>query len=244
MYWYGIAYLISFIFVRYILRLYSYKIGVVIENLHIKILIDFFVIFILVSSRLGYFILYQKHTLLTQPLEIFKLWKGGMSSHGGILGVYLAIKLFRKKHNRLSVFNLIYVFILFIPAGLFFGRLSNLINGELLGVISDQMLSIIVIKKSKSGLPINLLAPRHMTQIYNTFTEGLLLAFYTNSHFFLKKQYKLKRITVGFFVIYISSRLILDVFKEYEYSPLIRLHNGSLYSTFIAVAILVKCIWS
>lgn len=121
---------------------------------------------IMLGGRLGYVIFYKAGYYLAHPLEIFAIWQGGMSFHGGMIGVILAFWFFARKHH-IPYLRLMDLIACAAPIGLFFGRLANFINGELYGRITASPLGMIF----PHGGPL----PRHPSQIYEAALEGLLL---------------------------------------------------------------------
>jgi phosphatidylglycerol:prolipoprotein diacylglycerol transferase len=121
---------------------------------------------IIVGGRLGSMIFYNTSALWQRPLEIFKIWEGGMSFHGGLLGVMLAMLLFARfqKVSVLAVSDLVSPC---VPIGLFFGRIANFINGELWGRETDLPWAFYVGDDSP--------LPRHPSQLYEAFLEGIVL---------------------------------------------------------------------
>jgi phosphatidylglycerol:prolipoprotein diacylglycerol transferase len=121
---------------------------------------------VVLGGRLGYVLFYQPSHYLAAPLEIFELWHGGMSFHGGALGVILAIALFARRHD-LSFLRLGDVVVCCVPLGLFFGRLANFVNGELFGRPTDMPWGMIFPQHDD--------LPRHPSQLYEAFLEGVVL---------------------------------------------------------------------
>lgn len=123
------------------------------------------IIGVIIGGRLGYVIFYQPAYFFEYPSEIFKLWRGGMSFHGGMLGVMVAMFGYSAKH-RIEVFKLSDIVCAAAPIGLFFGRLANFINAELYGRITDHPFGVIFPGQTQ---------PRHPSQIYEAVLEGLVL---------------------------------------------------------------------
>jgi phosphatidylglycerol:prolipoprotein diacylglycerol transferase len=123
---------------------------------------------VVLGGRLGYVLFYQPSFYLTHPLAIIQVWHGGMSFHGGCLGVILALALFTW-HNRLNFLAFSDRAVVCVPIGLGFGRLANFINGELWGRVADADLPWAMIFPGAGPLP------RHPSEIYEALTEGLLL---------------------------------------------------------------------
>jgi phosphatidylglycerol---prolipoprotein diacylglyceryl transferase len=139
-----------------------------------------------VGGRLGYVLLYDFQRTIQEPLSVFQIWKGGMASHGGILGVIGVMWSYGRKHG-IPFYNLADATALCAPIGLFLGRCANFINGELWGRISDVPWAV---RFPKSYLVPDFLevgttewrtyvetyvAPRHPSQLYEAVAEGLLL---------------------------------------------------------------------
>lgn len=133
------------------------------------------VIGIIAGGRLGYTMFYQPGYYLTHPLEILYVWQGGMSFHGGMLGVVLAILLFCRKH-RIPVLQMSDALAVAVPPGLFLGRIANFINAELWGRPTDLPWGVIFPGDRAQDCPDVIgLCARHPSQLYEAGLEGLLL---------------------------------------------------------------------
>ena len=121
---------------------------------------------VIVGGRLGYVIFYKPGFYLENPERILALWQGGMAFHGGLIGVALAIVLFCRK-RRIDMFSAGDLAACAVPLGLLLGRLANFVNGELWGRVSDVPWAMVF----PGGGPL----PRHPSQLYEAFLEGLLL---------------------------------------------------------------------
>jgi len=121
---------------------------------------------IVLGGRVGYVLFYNPLYYLAHPLQAFALWSGGMSFHGGLLGVLLAMYLFARK-EKLPYFVLADVVAVCVPFGLLFGRLANFVNGELWGRVADVPWAFVF----PTGGPL----PRHPSQLYEAFLEGVVL---------------------------------------------------------------------
>lgn len=138
---------------------------------------------IILGGRLGYVLFYmlvnpeQRDVLAANPLNVFKVWEGGMSFHGGFLGVCAAVILFARR-NGIDLLKLGDLVAPVAPIGLFFGRCANFINGELWGRTTDVPWGVVfcnkTIEAAHGGCPAGLL-PRHPSQIYEAALEGVLL---------------------------------------------------------------------
>ena len=127
---------------------------------------------VVVGGRLGFVLLYEPSLFLHEPWRIVSVWEGGMAFHGGLLGVILAIALF-SRWNRIPLLSLGDVTCAAVPIGLFFGRIANFINGEIYGRLTDVPWAVDFPARVLS--PGDLPGPRHPTQLYEAFLEGVVL---------------------------------------------------------------------
>ena len=164
--WYALAYIVGLLGGLYLLRREAKRPGAPISAPQLDMLLNYVIIAIILGGRIGYVTFYDPLYFLTHPIEIIKIWQGGMSFHGGLLGVTLAMLLFARRHNipLLAVSDRV---AMVVPIGLFLGRLSNFINGELMGRVSDLPWAMIF--PNSDGLP------RHPSQLYEAGLEGLAL---------------------------------------------------------------------
>ena len=131
---------------------------------------------IILGGRLGYILFYDTHVIWTDPLEILKPWHGGMSFHGGAIGVTIALFFFARA-NRIDLLRLADLTAPCVPIGLFFGRIANFINGELWGRPTHAPWGIVFCNarlRATIGCPAGLL-PRHPSQLYEAGLEGVAL---------------------------------------------------------------------
>jgi len=168
--------------------------------------ITYLIIGVILGGRLGYIIFYNLNYYLNNFFDIFKIWQGGMSFHGGLLGVIVASILFAKKNNQ-DPFLYLDLVSLVAPIGIFFGRLANFINSELYGKVSDAPWSVIFIKVDKLS--------RHPSQLYEAILEGIIL--FLILMLFKKKNYLTKPgLISGLFLIFYS---IFRFFVEFYRVP-------------------------
>lgn len=167
--WYALAYLAGILLGwRYALYLAGLK-GEGKRNITAAVIDDFLpwaIIGVIVGGRLGYVLFYQLEMYLADPLEIIKVWHGGMSFHGGAAGVFVAMAVYSWRH-KLSFLRLTDIVACVVPIGLFFGRVANFINGELFGRVTSGPLGMV--------FPGGGLLPRHPSQLYEAALEGLVL---------------------------------------------------------------------
>jgi phosphatidylglycerol---prolipoprotein diacylglyceryl transferase len=165
--WYALAYLAGiFVGYWYLLKLIAQP-GAPMARRHADDMIFYAMLGIIVGGRLGYVLFYNLGAYIGDPLAIFKLWDGGMSLHGGVVGVLVAIWYVTRK-DRLSFLRFCDYIACVVPFGLFFGRLANFVNGELWGRATTVPWAIIF---PGSGT----MDPRHPSQLYEAGLEGLLM---------------------------------------------------------------------
>ncbi|MCC6469049.1 MAG: prolipoprotein diacylglyceryl transferase [Alphaproteobacteria bacterium] len=166
--WYALAYIAGIVSGwRYSLRLCRERPELVTPE-QMDDFIMWLTLGIILGGRVGYVLFYNPLHFLANPLEIPALWHGGMSFHGGLMGVLLAMFLFARKRG-IRFFALADVVAVCVPFGLFFGRMANFINGELYGRATDLPWAIVFPSKDAGPLP------RHPSQLYEGFLEGVIL---------------------------------------------------------------------
>jgi phosphatidylglycerol:prolipoprotein diacylglycerol transferase len=166
--------------------------------------ITYLIIGIILGGRIGYIIFYNFSYYLDNVLDIFKIWQGGMSFHGGLLGVIVSSYIFAKKNNQNSFLYLDQVSLV-APIGIFFGRLANFINSELYGKASDVPWSVIFIKVDNLS--------RHPSQLYEAILEGIIL-FLILIYFINRNYLKKPGLISGLFLIFYSLfRFFIEFFR-------------------------------
>lgn len=232
--WYGVAYVLAFLVAALLLRLYWRAGRSVIDPKAQSGLMMAVVIGVLVGGRLGYFLLYSPETLVREPLTLLRVWDGGMASHGGIVGVCLALFWVVRKHH-LPWRPIADVLVTLAPPGLFFGRLANFINGELWGKVSHVGWAVIFQASAPSGTPLAQIPPRHPSQLYEALLEGLFLAAYTQVRFWRSNVIREKpgHLAGEFLMLYGVVRILGEVFREPDASLLFGLSRGTFYSLFL-----------
>ena len=222
--WYSVAYILGIILGWIYAKKIIKKIA---KNEHnftsIKVsqfddIIIYLVLGIILGGRLGYVIFYDFGYYSQNILEIFKLWQGGMSFHGGLLGVIIAIFIFAKNTNT-NFFKFSDIVACVAPIGLFLGRIANFINGELFGKASTLPWSVIF----PNGGNIS----RHPSQIYEAILEGIILFLLIN-FLALKRRLILKTgyISGLFLIFYSIARIIGESFREPD------IHLGYFFNYF------------
>ena len=204
--WYALAYIAGLLLGwRYCALLLKRK-PFVMKPEQLEDLLFYATLGVIIGGRLGYVLFYNPMYFFHNPSEIFMIWRGGMSFHGGLLGVSFVALLFTyKKH--IPLFLLTDLLAISAPIGLFFGRLANFINGELFGRISDMPWAVIF----PTGGPF----PRHPSQLYEAFLEGFLLFVLLGVlAFFTKIRHFAGVLTSIFLFSYGLTRAIVEFFRE------------------------------
>ena len=202
-YWYSLAYIFGFIFCIYYSK---YLINKKLLNLKIDIIDDFItwsILAILIGGRLGYVIFYNFELYFHNPFEIVKIWKGGMSFHGGLIGI-LILMLIYSKLKKIKFTELANLVVYSAPIGIFLGRIANFINGELIGRPTNGSWGVLYDTET---------FPRHPSQIYEAIFEGLIIFFIL--FFFLRTGLKEKFQGFAIFLIFYSLfRFNLEFLRE------------------------------
>jgi phosphatidylglycerol:prolipoprotein diacylglycerol transferase len=164
--WYGLMYVLSFVATYFILQAEARRKQLPLTRDDVADLLFYGARGVVLGGRLGYILFYKPAFYLAHPLQVFAVWEGGMSFHGGFLGVILAFVLYARR-KKIPFFTLIDMAALCAPVGLGLGRIGNFINGELFGRQTDVPWGIVF--PGGGGVP------RHPSQLYEAFLEGLLL---------------------------------------------------------------------
>ncbi len=199
--WYALAYLAGFILGwRYALVLIKRSYYARPNAEDIDNFLSWAVIGVILGGRLGYVLFYNLDYYVSAPLEALKIWHGGMSFHGGVIGIVAILFLFAKRH-KINVLVLSDIVCAAAPIGLFFGRTANFINAELYGRITSQPWGVIFPGAGE--------LPRHPSQLYEAMTEGLLLfiVLYLVSR---RQGYKAGAISALFLILYGSIRGLIE----------------------------------
>jgi len=200
--WYSLSYIFGVFFA------WIYVKKFVIKKHDIKILFDnliTYIIFgIILGGRIGYVLFYNFNYYINNIDEILYIWNGGMSFHGGLIGVIIATYIYSKKKKVSALLFLDYIS-LSAPIGLFFGRLANFINSELVGKPTNNNWGVIFPNID------NVL--RHPSQLYEAVLEGILLFIILNVIFF-RKQYLTGQCSLLFLIFYGLFRILSELFRE------------------------------
>ena len=167
-------------------------------------LVTYIVFSIILGGRIGYVIFYNLEYFISNPLEILKIWEGGMSFHGALIGIIIGTYLFSTKKNIKTLFFLDIIACV-APIGIMFGRIANFINGELVGKVTNLSWSVV--------FPQIDMLPRHPSQLYEALLEGLVLFFVVN-FFIYKKNYITGTCSFIFLIFYGIFRIFAEIFRE------------------------------
>lgn len=233
--WYGLAYLAGFIFGAIMLSVYYKKNKSPLDSDAQSNFMIALIIGVLVGGRLGYMLFYAWNSLVANPLSVFRVWEGGMASHGGMIGALLATWIFARR-QKCSFLQLGDIIATLAPAGIFFGRLANFVNGELWGRETSVPWAVIF-KYEKfnpfTGTPeLSYLLPRHPSQLYAALGEGLLLLVWTQLRFWKKEPLPKGQIVGEAAVLYAVVRIVDELFREPDagVSFILGLTRGQFYS--------------
>lgn len=206
--WYALAYLVGVVFTwgyaRWILTRHGASFGI--SPKIFDDILSWSIVGIIVGGRLGYVLFYDLDYFIEHPSHIPMTWKGGMSFHGGLLGVLAVFFIFAKIH-KIPFLRILDVCALGAPMGIFFGRLANFVNGELYGRVTDVPWAILF---PKGGY-----LPRHPSQLYEAGLEGLLIFVVLNICFWRTRfANEPGRIAGLGLVLYALARFFVEFFRE------------------------------
>jgi len=218
--WYGLAYAAGFLVAAWLLgRWRRAGLTPLRSALDESALITAVMVGVIAGGRCGHVFLYAPAEFAPDPMVLFRVWEGGMASHGGFLGVLLAGAWFarRAQDDLFAVGDLLCAL---APAGLLFGRLANFINGELVGDPSSLPWAVIFPREGAE--------PRHPSQLYEAFAEGLLPLLW------VLRRYPLRlppgRLAGEFLLLYSVGRIICEAFRSPEDGYVLGLTAGQFWT--------------
>lgn len=236
--WYSLAYIFGIFLVAKTIEIYNKKYNLKFfeksyQNLFIEDFYFYIILGIIFGGRVGYCLFYNISFFLYHPLEILKIWNGGMSFHGAFIGIILSLRKISKKHN-ISLLSITDVSLSNLPIALFFGRIANFINLELYGRLTSARWAMI--------FPYSDELPRHPSQLYEAFFEGILLYIIM---LFITKKYKFEKKGLNtsiFLIFYAIFRIYIEFFREPD------VQIGFLFNIFtmgqlLSLPILLLGIW-
>lgn len=228
LHWYGLMYLLAF-GMAYFLAWYRTKSRTDFTAEMVSDLVFFGSVGVILGGRIGYVILYNFGEFIANPLYLFRVWEGGMSFHGGFVGVLLAMWYFAHKYKK-APFTVLDFIAPCVPTGLLFGRIGNFINGELWGRVSTSDISQLMyfpqaanadfellqanpaLQSVATNIGGYLLLPRHPSQLYQAATEGVLL--FILLWWFSSKPRPRYAVSALFLLGYGISRFITEFFRQ------------------------------
>jgi phosphatidylglycerol---prolipoprotein diacylglyceryl transferase len=204
--WYSLAYLTGILVGWWYLMKLIDRPGAPMARRHADDMVFYATLGIILGGRLGYVLFYRPKFYFEDPIQILRLWDGGMSFHGGVIGVTLGILWMARKH-KLDWLRVHDYIACCVPFGLFFGRLANFVNGELWGRPTTVPWAII--------FPTGGEAPRHPSQLYEAGLEGILL-FLVLWFLFWKTEarYQPGKLVGAFLLVYGLSRFLVELVRQ------------------------------
>jgi phosphatidylglycerol:prolipoprotein diacylglycerol transferase len=265
--WYGLAYVLAFV-CSYLLLRFLAKRGY--ADLPVGKVGDFVtgcaLFGVIVGGRLGY-VFFYKLEMLREPLSILRVWEGGMSSHGGMIGILLFTFYYARRH-KISWLNLGDNLVVTAPLGLFFGRCANFINGELYGratkvpwamqfpkelldhpreadhaaavctqidpalITPDVIVAAVHRQPQVKEVLRSILTPRHPSQLYEAFFEGIIL--FAILWFVRTRMRQPNGVLTGlFFICYAIFRIVIETFREPDAALILGFTRGQFFSFFL-----------
>lgn len=239
--WYGLAYLAGFAFGALMLSVYYRKKRSPLNpdaqsNFMVALIIG-----VLAGARLGYMIFYAWDAFAANPLSALRVWQGGMSSHGGMIGAVLATWIFSRR-QKCPFLQLGDIIASLAPAGVFFGRIANFINGELWGRETTVPWAVVFRYDLKNpfteAAETAFLLPRHPSQLYAAAGEGLLILLWTQLRFWKKEPLPHGQVLGEACLLYAAVRIADEFFREPDIgvSAILGLTRGQFYSVLLALA--------
>jgi phosphatidylglycerol:prolipoprotein diacylglycerol transferase len=230
--YYGLSYVLAFVLGVCIHRLMISRRRSPFGREEEEVLLYALVLGVLVGARVGYCVLYALPELIARPFFLFEVWHGGMSFHGGLLGVIIACFWVARK-TKVSFFQIGDLITPIAPLGLFLGRIANFINGELWGKITTVPWAV-VFPRSDPGVALEFIQPRHPSQLYEAILEGLVLFLILQWRFWKTTAWRFPgRLCGEFLFFYAIFRIFCEHFREPDASLFFGVSRGTFYSIFI-----------
>ena len=232
--WYGLAYVLGFLGAAWLLQRYTRTGRSQLTTAQNGDLLIAIVIGVMLGGRIGSFLLYHPEQLLDDPLSFFRIWEGGMASHGGFVGVALAVAWFARK-TKVSFLHVSDLIVSTAALGLMLGRIANFINGELWG--HESTVPWAVIFANTGGGP----DPRHPSQIYQALLEGALLFAYMQHRVWRNRALQTRpgQLSGEFLIGYAILRVIGEHFRVPDADVSLiwnTFSRGTFYSFFVFLA--------
>ena len=241
--WYGVAYVLGLVVAAVLLRNYFKRGKSPINAEEQSVLMTALLLGVVLGGRLGYVLFYMPlQQVFNNPLVIVQVTKGGMSSHGGMIGVWLALFWFAWKYKR-RFWGLMDIVVTLAPAGFFFGRVANFINGELWG--RETLVSWAVVFRYPGAGGELFLLPRHPSQLYAAVLEGLLMLAWTQWRFW---RWRLPegQVVAEAMIAYGVVRIVDEFFRQPDegIGLVFGLSRGQFYSVLLALFGACVLVWA
>ena len=234
--WYSLAYIFGIIIGWWLgkkiikFKLENKKVNFIIKDDSFDDLISYIVISTILGGRIGYVLFYNLSYYLNNPFDIFKIWQGGMSFHGALMGIIIGTYIFSNL-NKVKTLFFLDVIACVAPIGLFFGRIANFINAELYGKPTSLIWSVIFPSVDNIS--------RHPSQLYEAILEGLVLFVILIYLSFFKKNLRTGIISSLFLIFYGMFRIFAEYFREPDKQLGYILDKFSLGTILSAIMILI-----
>lgn len=201
--WYGLMYLLGFIAAFFIIKNLAPRRQLALDSDAVSDLLFYIVLGVIMGGRFGYVLFYNFSYYIAHPLQIFYVWQGGMSFHGGLTGVVIATVIYCRRH-AMAILPLADILAIAATIGLGLGRIGNFINGELWGRVTTHPWGMVF----PGAGPL----PRHPSQLYEAIIEGPVIFFLLYSLF----AHKVRNgsILFCFLIFYGVGRFIIEFFRE------------------------------
>ena len=233
--YYGLAYALGFLAGIWLLHIFCKYGKAALTAEEQSLTITTIMVGVLLGGRLGYMFFYALQDVIHRPWTIFQVWKGGMASHGGFIGVMIGCWWASRK-IKLNFLQLGDILCPLVPPGILLGRIANFINGELWGKVSNVSWAVIFPQSAPFGTPLELIAPRHPSQLYAATLEGLFLLIYSQWRFWRTGVLATPgRLSGEFLAFYAVVRIFGEQFREPDAELILNLSRGSFYSLFLLV---------
>lgn len=234
--YYGVAYLLGFFAVWYFLKICEQKGKLSLNAKDRSDLMTYLILGVLIGGRLGYVLFYDFQDFIRNPFLFFRIDQGGMASHGGFIGVSLALLIFCQNRN-LNSLKLVDCISVVAPLGLALGRIANFINGELWGKISTVPWAVLFPNSPMTFSSLTNyygIQPRHPSQLYAAISEGFIPLIYLQFRFWYTKA-SLGQLTGEFLILYSLLRIFNEVFREPDASLIAGISRGQFYSIILLI---------
>ena len=243
--YYGLAYLLGFLIAGWLLGRYTLAGRSPLNKDQNADLLVALVLGVLMGGRVGYFLLYTPEVLIEQPLAFFRVWEGGMASHGGFIGVLLAL-LWYAHRAKTDPWRLADLVATIAPPGLLLGRIANFINGELWGNTTDMPWAVRFPLSVPPGTLPGRILPRHPSQLYEAGMEGLLLLVYLQLRFWYSRTARERpgQIAGECLVGYALARVFCEQFRKPDAALIAGMSRGAFYSLFLLLAGVATILWA